>query len=199
MGMVTYPPQPFPPSSGKTGDIAERVTELESNVSTLQTTKAPKTDIAPAFSAETNYSVGDLVYYNGALYECITEHTAGAWDLEDFNETTIDEQLNAINSNLTNIADIKAYTTDAALCADFYNVNKYSKVVVLYDTTKTMAILHAIDRTSVFVHLIASTDMWKNHPNFIAVTNTEMFVGVLSVGDGTVSVVDWKKLAWATQ
>lgn len=100
MGFVTVPPSPFPPSSGKTGDIAERVTELETNVSTLQSTKAPKTDIAPAFSAETNYSVGDLVYYDGALYECTTEHTAGVWNSEHFTDTAIDDQLNAINSNL---------------------------------------------------------------------------------------------------
>ena len=99
MGFVTVPPSPFPPSSGKTGDIAERVTELETNVSTLQSTKAPKTDIAPAFSAETNYSVGDLVYYDGALYECTTEHTVGAWNSEHFTDT-------AINSNLTNKATI---------------------------------------------------------------------------------------------
>ena len=114
MGMVTYPPQPFPPSSGKTGDIAERVTELESNVSTLQTTKAPKTDIAPAFSATTNYAVGDLVYYDGVLYECTTEHTAGAWNSEHFTDTAIDEQLNAINNNVGTLVNTKAPKTDIA-------------------------------------------------------------------------------------
>ena len=117
MGFVTVPPSPFPPSSGKTGDIAERVTELETNVSTLQSTKAPKTDIAPAFSAETNYSVGDLVYYDGALYECTTEHTAGAWNSEHFTDTAIDDQLNAINSNLTSATSIQTLSfADSQKC-----------------------------------------------------------------------------------
>lgn len=138
MGFVTVPPSPFPPSSGKTGDIAERVTELETNVSTLQSTKAPKTDIAPAFSAETNYSVGDLVYYDGALYECTTEHTVGAWNSEHFTDTAIDDQLNAINSNIVNATkteDIASQFTLSEKVSHFQAVKRNNVVCITVRTS----------------------------------------------------------------
>lgn len=113
MSIVTIPPSPFPPSSGKTGDIAERVTDLETNVSTLNTTKASKTDIAGTFNTTTSYTVGDLVYYNGVLYECTTDHVAGAWVAGDFTATDIDTQVNSLMSGLTNLTDdVKLNTQD---------------------------------------------------------------------------------------
>ena len=61
--------------------------------------KADYADIAGAFSAETAYTAGDLIIYNGIIYRCTNDHT-GAWDADDFSATTIAAELNSISSNL---------------------------------------------------------------------------------------------------
>ena len=86
-----------------TAEQGEAITALGTSITGLGTSKAAKADIAPTFSAESNYAVGDLVYYEGVLYECTTEHEAAAWDAEDFTATSIDEELNAINSNISTL------------------------------------------------------------------------------------------------
>lgn len=78
--------------------------------------KADYADIAGAFSAETSYTAGDLVNYNGTIYICTNDHT-GEWDADDFSATTIGAELNAINSNLKmnkfgSMVDISSYASD---------------------------------------------------------------------------------------
>ena len=70
----------------------------------LENNKDDTTNIAPTFSADSNYSVGDLVYYEGTLYECTTAHEATAWDAEDFTAATIAGEINGLNSKF--ISDI---------------------------------------------------------------------------------------------
>jgi hypothetical protein len=43
--------------------------------------------IAPEFSSETSYSVGDYCIYDGILYKCNTAHI-GTWVANDFTATT---------------------------------------------------------------------------------------------------------------
>ena len=69
----------------------------------LENNKDDTTNIAPTFSADSNYSVGDLVYYEGTLYECTTAHEAAAWDAEDFTAATIAGEINGLNSKITGL------------------------------------------------------------------------------------------------
>ena len=48
---------------------------------------------ANEFSESTSYSVGDYVIYEGDLYVCIQDHTAGSWDSTHFTITNIADQL----------------------------------------------------------------------------------------------------------
>ena len=97
------PPNGFP----QIPDI-EDLEKVVNDVSALQSTKANKAGIAPAFSAEANYSVGDLVYYEGTLYKCTTAHEAAAWDAEDFTETTIAAESADIQGDVSDLESIKA-------------------------------------------------------------------------------------------
>lgn len=72
--------------------------------------KADFDDIAGAFSAETAYTAGDLVNYNGTIYRCTNDHT-GDWDADDFSATTIGAEIDAINSNFAHFC--KSKTLDA--------------------------------------------------------------------------------------
>ena len=108
MGFNTYPCSPFPPSTAdmEKGDVTEQQKAL---IATIPG-KAQKADIAPEFSTETAYNTGDLVYYNGALYEFTADHAAGAWSTDDTQAATIGGELDQlksglidVNSNLTNL------------------------------------------------------------------------------------------------
>ena len=113
-GFNTIPPNPFPPSTDEDGTQAaqikhlqEDVSTLQGNVSTLSTTKANPATIAPSFSAETSYSVDDIVYYEGAAYRCTTAHT-GAWDANDFAATTIAGEISDVKGDVSDLETTKA-------------------------------------------------------------------------------------------
>lgn len=108
MGFNTFPCNPYPISTeelnkGNNDDINTRVSTLESEVSDLNSTKANQITIAPFFSAESSYSVGDLVYYNGLTYRCTNDHE-GDWDADDFAATTIASELDTLKSGLTDVS-----------------------------------------------------------------------------------------------
>lgn len=103
----TIPPQPFPPSSSEDGMQGAAIKKLQNDVSGLKTdvlqlsnTKANQSNIAPSFNAETSYTVGDYVTYEGQTYKCTTDHT-GAWNADNFTETTVATELNGLNSKIT--------------------------------------------------------------------------------------------------
>jgi len=64
--------------------------------------KADKTDIAPTFSAETAYFVGDLVYESGKLWRFTANHAAGEWNQEEVAAVKISDELVALKSGLMN-------------------------------------------------------------------------------------------------
>ena len=107
MGFNTFPCNPYPISTeelnkGNNDDLNTRVAALESDVSDLNSNKANQITIAPFFNAETAYTAGDLVYYNGLSYRCTNDHE-GAWDADDFAATTISNELDTLKSGLTNV------------------------------------------------------------------------------------------------
>lgn len=55
-----------------------------------------KVDIAPEFSDATNYNAGDLVYYDGLLYEFQLDHTAGSWEQSEVQQKDLSDILNNI-------------------------------------------------------------------------------------------------------
>lgn len=121
-----------------TAEQGEAITALGTSITGLGTSKAAKADIAPTFSAESNYAVGDLVYYEGVLYECTTEHEAAAWDAEDFTATSIDEELNAINSNIVNATkteDIASQFTLSEKVSHFQAVKRNNVVCITVRTS----------------------------------------------------------------
>lgn len=55
--------------------------------------KADKIDIAPPFSEETAYYIGDLVYQSGRLWKFTVDHTPGEWNQEEVSATNIDTAI----------------------------------------------------------------------------------------------------------
>lgn len=106
MGFNTFPCNPYPISTeelnkGNNDDLNAKVATLEGDVSDLNSNKANQITIAPFFNAETAYTAGDLVYYNGLSYRCTNDHE-GAWDADDFAVTTIANELDALKNGLMN-------------------------------------------------------------------------------------------------
>lgn len=87
---------------------------LQEDVNDLETLKANQITIAPTFSAETAYDIGDIVYYNGLTYRCTNAHE-GEWDASDFAATTINNELASLNSNLNGLFTIGYFSATLAV------------------------------------------------------------------------------------
>ena len=104
MAFHNVPPNGFPDIP----DI-EDLEAVQGDITALKTGKAPKTDIAANFSDTANYAVGDLVYKDGVLYECINAHEAAAWAAGDFTVASVGSAISGVNSNFIGLdVDINA-------------------------------------------------------------------------------------------
>lgn len=101
-----------------TSGEAAAIAALQVAVGNLQNGKADMSVIAPAFSAETAYSVGDIVSYDGAAYRCTTAHE-GVWNAEDFTATTISGEIASANGD---IADLNGTKANQITIAPFFSV-----------------------------------------------------------------------------
>ena len=156
MAFHNVPPNGFPDIpdiedleavQGDIASIKSTQTEQGTAITGLTANKAPKTDIAAAFSAESNYAVGDLVYYDGTLYECTIEHAAGEWAAADFTAASVGSALNEVSSNLSTLSgkvilsgvatSIRAWTNDSFAVISVYGQNNGFTVQIAADGTVT--------------------------------------------------------------
>ena len=72
------------------------------SIPTLTTGKADNDVIAPEFDSEAGvYAIGDLVMYEGKLYEFTTAHeTAGEWDPTEVSEKAVSDEIDTLKSGL---------------------------------------------------------------------------------------------------
>ena len=82
--------------------VAGVVAELTVLIEEVADAKAARSDIAPTFSEETNYSEGDLVYYTDEsgtyLYEFQTDHTAGDWESSEVIQKDLSDILQSLRT-----------------------------------------------------------------------------------------------------
>ena len=68
--------------------------------------------IAPIFSAEASYEVGDYVIYEDNLYRFTADHAAGAWDAADVGDTlTISDEIKRLESTIVGGIHYRGKTT----------------------------------------------------------------------------------------
>lgn len=51
-------------------------------------------NIADEFSAQTDYTIGDYVFYNQTLYKFTSAHSVGAWNASHVTEVAVGGELN---------------------------------------------------------------------------------------------------------
>lgn len=109
MAFHNVPPNGFPdlPDMEELEAVVKDVTSLKTSVAgltedvgDLDSNKANKADIATEFSDLTNYYAGDLVYYEGALYEFQEDHTAGPWETSEVIQKDLSDIVNTLKSGL---------------------------------------------------------------------------------------------------
>ena len=103
MSFHNVPPNGFPDLP----DV-EELEAVQTDVQNLKTMKAAKADIAPEFSATSNYAVGDMVYHDGTLYKCTTVHEAAAWNADHFAAATIGAEISAVKGDVSDLEETKA-------------------------------------------------------------------------------------------
>lgn len=79
-------------------DMEKRIHDLEENGGDTSAL-VNKTDVAPEFSDETNYYEGDLVYYEGVLYEFQLDHTAGVWEQSEVQNKDLSDVINSLRND----------------------------------------------------------------------------------------------------
>jgi len=77
--------------------------------------------IAPAFSTSTSYTVGARVTYEGKLYRCTTNHSAGAWNSAHFTETDVDTDFMAKGRDYVTAGQASGSTLGTKATAEGYN------------------------------------------------------------------------------
>lgn len=89
------------------------------SIPTLTTGKADNDVIAPEFDSEAGvYAIGDLVMYEGKLYEFTTAHeTVGEWDPTEVSEKAVSDEIDTLKSGLTGL--IKTYTADNVTTSEY--------------------------------------------------------------------------------
>lgn len=88
------------------------------------------------FSKLNTYNVGDYCIYQGVLYKCTTAiTTAGEWDATKWKATSIDKELVALNSNLTDYVKVVAKSASVDnnnyLDIDFSDIKGYKVLGVI--------------------------------------------------------------------
>ncbi len=126
------------------------VSELETDVGNLNTTKANQITIAPFFSAETEYSVDDLVYYNGLLYSCIFDHL-GEWDASDFTPTTVAREL------ASQVVGVNYSTTEQNTGIKWIDGKDIYQKTIAFDNTNSQVL--NIDISSIGVDRIIKSEI----------------------------------------
>lgn len=95
-------------------------------------------DIAPLFSTNTSYSVGDFVIYNGALYRFKTFHSFGEWLGTDVEEVSLAETIEQSVKNTNNLIIPKNIAPVSGSGFATYNVNRNSFTETLGAGTYTV-------------------------------------------------------------
>lgn len=117
--------------------------------------------IAPEFDAEEGvYAVGDLVIYQGGLYQFTTAHeTAGAWNPEEVAAVKISDELDALRSGLTNL-------TEAVGWDNHYNQWDETWEVGSIDTTTGANVENStVIRSKGYISITPNTSYYFKSPN----------------------------------
>lgn len=127
-------------------DMEARIHNLEENGGGGSSEgAASKSDIATEFSAETSYTAGNFVYYQGKLYIFNVDHAAGAWDATDVALANVTDEVTsnkaAIDALDTEISE-KVSTAEGTF--EDESSNTYTGVTVdmlSYDETNNQLLM----------------------------------------------------------
>lgn len=142
-------------------------------------------NIASAYDATATYDLGDLVIYNGTLYECTTAITvAEAWTAAHWTAKTVADEL----ANKADVSDIPAdYAKDTAVTALYDSTATYElgDIVMynkeLYECTTAIPVAEAWDSTH-----WTKTDIFSQMPTPGGASYVELG-GKLLAGDNTLT------------
>lgn len=218
----TYPCNPFPISSeqlhkGDNEDLQAQINAIKDgsvidsfgDVETALDTKADNDVIAPEFDAEAGtYEIGDLVMYEGKLYEFTSAHeTADEWDSTEVTEKTVADEIGTVKSGLTNLSTAQVVGADGeisdrlstATAIDNFFKSLYNKKgfyhFSYYDVNKESTFATAINSANGFCFVI-NNDNWLNHPlAFVFEGGMDAFIVMFEITDNSYSVLLVTKLA----
>ncbi len=115
-------------------DMEARIHDLEENGGGGggTTDGAKRSDIATDFSAETSYTAGNFVYYEGKLYIFNVDHAAGEWDATDVSPANVTDEVTsnkaAIDALDTEVDTLSARVDKHAYDGQYVEFESYTDV-----------------------------------------------------------------------
>jgi len=130
----------------------------------------PLTKIAPAFSNQTNYNVGEFVTYIDSIYVCTSTHTADDWNTSHF--TLLSDVASMLLDN-----SIVTSTMSKSICRD-------TRIAVSgTDITLTLSLNATATNMSKKVEVIAVSACTLTYPDSTGISTTD------SMSAGTVKIL----------
>lgn len=123
------------------------ISAIESSVASIPADySALWASLAPAFSTSTNYTAGQYVTYNGALYRFTTNHSAGSWNSAHVTATNIGADVNDLKSAITplSFADV-TWRNGSILSVGNSNAITMKYVLPLYGAKSIMVFLPGLE------------------------------------------------------
>lgn len=143
----------------------------------------------PAFSASASYSAGDIVRYNGTLYQFTANHAASAWNGNDVKATSI----NAITSG--KLTELESNASRFAVWGREYNRIKVDTKALTFSIVAgaEMPLIHGNTRTVISTNEVLSTLIYEqgNPSGYCAIlfnTKTESLRTTQVVADNKVYI-----------
>lgn len=138
-----------------------------------------------SFSPNSNYSIGDIVKYDGKLYQFITEHTAGAWIGTDADDVSINSILDSKITELKKQIPINNIITKGTIIS---NLDRDAIVVGSYINANNIVAFNSNCRVSDFVKVkpgadylyfgnavqLATLSFFDKNKNYISKINPEV-------------------------
>ena len=151
-------------------DYKDAASDSASAASTSATNaaNAVKNSVAPAFSTSTAYAIGDYVVYENQLYRFTSAHSAGAWNSSHVTATTVSEDLEDFNDELSNTkADLNALSDSKETSYITPGLNKSQDgIVASWETDGRLKIYGTSDKTRRLLCLNGQNQMATSSTSF---------------------------------
>lgn len=139
-------------------DITASASTVYSSLKTQGVFDSHDDDFADAYDDTATYNEGDYCIYNNTLYKCSDDNVTGTWDAQYWDDTTIAEELNELNTETSANFD---YSANEVVIGDYFGYPLYRKYFDVgqlpNNSTRSVVVLNQHIRDLINLRIVART------------------------------------------